>query len=141
MGKFRCLDCFGQGLLCHSCCLEAHSSLPLHSIEKWTGEFFKKTSLHREGFVLHLGHGGLCCPANVTSPTTGCETADDEEQDEVNEVLLEGWEPRDTRTLVVIDVSGIYQLIVSWCCCPGKWSLVFQNLSAHCQLLLLPRFP
>ena len=119
MGEFRCKDCFGQDLLCHSCCLEVHSSLPFHSIEKWSGEFFKKTSLHAEGFILHLGHGGLCCPENVTSPTTGGETAGDEEQDEANEVLLEAWEPRDTRTLVIICVSGVYQLIVSWCCCPG----------------------
>ena len=119
MGNFRCKDCFGQGLLCQSCCLEAHSSLPFHSIEKWTGEFFKKTSLHAEGFILHLGHGGLCCPANSTSPATGGEVAEDGEQDEVGEVLLEGWEPKDTRTLVIICISGVHQLIVSWCCCPG----------------------
>ena len=119
VGKFRCLDCFGQGLYCHSCCLLVHSSLPFHSIEKWTGKFFKKTSLHAEGFKLHLGHGGLCCPANVTSPATGSGTAEDGKRDKVDEVLLEGWEPRDTRTLVIIGVSGVYQLIVSWCCCPG----------------------
>ena len=118
-GKLRCLDCFGKGLLCHSCCLEAHSSLPFHSIEKWTGEFFKKTSLHTEGFILHLGHGGLCCPANVTSPATEFGTAEDGKRDEVDEVLLEAWEPRDTRTLVIIDISGVSQLIVSWCCCPS----------------------
>ena len=34
-------------------------------------------------------------------------------------MLLEAWEPRDTRTLVIISISGVYQLIVSWCCCPG----------------------
>ena len=113
------MDCFGQGLLCYSCCLEAHSSLPFHSIEKWTGEFFKKTSLHAEGFILHLGHGGLCCPANVTTPAMGAEAAEDGEWGEVDEVLLEAWEPRDKRTLVIIDVLGVYQLIVSWCCCPG----------------------
>ena len=76
-----------------------------------------KTSLHGEGFILHLGHGGSCCPANATPPATGCETAEDGEQDEV---LLEAWEPRDTRTLVIIGVSGICQLIVSWYCCPGE---------------------
>ena len=48
-----------------------------------------------------------------------CEVAEDREQDKVDEVLLEGWEPRDIRTLVIIDISGVYQLIVSWCCCPG----------------------
>jgi hypothetical protein len=75
--------------------------------------------LHTEGFILHLGHGGLCCPANVTPSATGVETAEDGKRDKVDEVLLEAWEPRDTRTLVIIGISGIYQLIVSWCCCPG----------------------
>ena len=46
----------------------------------------------------------------------GREAVEDEEQ---GEVLLEAWEPRDTRTLVIIDISGVYQLIISWCCCPG----------------------
>ena len=112
------MDCFHQALFCHSCCLEVHSSLPFHTIEKWTGKFFKKTSLNAEGFILHLGHGGLCCPANVT-PAAESGVAEDPEHDEVDEVLLEGWEPRDTRTLVVVDVSRIHQLIVSWCCCQG----------------------
>ena len=112
------MDCFGQALLCHSCCLEVHSSLPFHSIEKWTGRFFKKTSLNAEGFILHLGHGGLCCPANVTSATES-EVAEDGECDVVDEILLEAWEPRDTRTLVIVDVSRVHQLIVSWCCCQG----------------------
>jgi len=118
VAEFRCLDCFGQGPFCHSCCLEVHSSHPFHSIEKWTGGFFKKTSLHAEGFILHLGHGGLCCPANVTSPNTGLEATEEGEWGEDNGVLLEAWEPRDKRTLVIIGVSGVYQLIVSWCCCP-----------------------
>ena len=118
MGGFRCLDCFGQALLCHSCCLEVHSSLPFHSIEKWTGMFFKKTSLNTEGFILHLGHAGLCCPANVTS-AMGCEVTEDGKCDGVDEILLEAWEPRDTRTLVVVDISRVHQLVVSWCCCQG----------------------
>lgn len=117
-GTFRCTDCFGQGLLCHSCCLEAHSSLPFHSIERWTGEFFKRTSLHTEGFKLHLGHGGSPCPSN-TVPAAGNSWIDEEVDDEVDEVLLESWEPRDTRSLVIIDVSKVHQLLISWCCCEG----------------------
>ena len=117
-GEFRCMDCLGQVLLCHSCCLEVHSSLPFHSIEKWTGKFFKKTSLNAEGFILHLGHGGSQCPADVTLAAES-EVVEDGECDIVDEVLLEAWEPRDTRTLVIIDVSRIHQLNVSWCCCQG----------------------
>lgn len=114
--EFQCLDCFGQPFFCHTCCLEVHSSSPFHSIQKWTGEFFKKTSLHAEGFKLHLGHGGSLCPANTS---TGSESWVNEDVDEVDEVLLEAWEPRDTRTLVIIDVLKVHQLLVSWCCCKG----------------------
>ena len=42
---------------------------------------------------------------------------EDGEHDVVNEVLLEAWEPRDKRALVIIDVSGVHQLVVGWCCC------------------------
>ena len=135
-GTFRCLSCFGNNLLCHSCCLKVHSSLPFHSIEKWTGEFFKKTSLNAEGFILNLGHGGLCCPANLSSLSTevkaagdgedleqvGAETArdgEDEKLGEDDEVLPEGWELRDKKALVLIDISGVHQLTVGWCCCPN----------------------
>ena len=114
-GSFRCMDCFGQALFCHSCCIKAHSSLPFYSIERWTGEFFIKTSLNAEGFILHLGHGGILCPANVSAP----EPTEDRECDEMNEVLLEAWEPRDTRALVIVDVLKVHQLKVSWCCCKG----------------------
>ena len=56
---------------------------------------------------------GSCCPANKSSPTTeakAAEDGEDEKLEEVDEVLLEGWEPRDKRTLVLIDISGVYQL-------------------------------
>ena len=39
--------------------------------------------------------------------------------DIVDEILLEAWEPRDTRKLVVVDVSGVHQLAINWCCCKG----------------------
>jgi hypothetical protein len=112
------MDCFGQALFCHTCCLKFHSSLPFHSIERWTGKFFKKTSLNTEGFILHLGHGGLCCPANV-APAAESEGADDGKCDGVDEVLLESWEPRDTKRLVIVDTTRVHQLNISWCCCQG----------------------
>jgi hypothetical protein len=74
--------------------------------------------LNAEGFILHLGHGGSPCPANVASAAEP-EATEDGECDGVDEVLLEGWEPRDKRTLVIVDVSGVHQLIISWCCCQG----------------------
>jgi hypothetical protein len=89
--------------------------------------------LHTEGFILHLGHGGSCCPANVSSPTTEGKAAGggkDEEVEEAGEVLLEGWEPKDKKALILVDVSGVHQLIVSWCCCPNapdQASQLFQH--------------
>ena len=87
---------------------------------------------------MHLGHGGLCCPKNGSSPASEARAAEveevrdeeDEELEEADEVLLEGWEPRDKRTLVLVDISGVYQLIVSWCCCPNasdQASQLFQH--------------
>ena len=132
-GQFRCVECFGQPLLCYSCCLTAHSSLPFHSIEKWTGEFFKKTSLNAEGFILHLGHRGLCCPENVASAAEP-EVAEDWGCDTADKVLLKQWEPRDARMLVIIDISRVHQLVVSWCCC--------QDAPDHCtQLFEYSLFP
>ena len=128
-GQFRCMNCFGRPLLCHSCCLAVHSSQPLHSIEKWTGEFFKKTSLNAEGFILHLCHGGSRCPANLT-PAAKPEAAEDGGYNEGDEVLLEAWEPRDTKTLVIVDISRVHQLIVSWCHCqdsPDHATQLFEN--------------
>ena len=67
--------------------------------------------MHAEGFILHLGHGGSCCPANISSPITEAKATGDgevQESEEADELLLEGWEPRDKRTLVLIDIIGVY---------------------------------
>ncbi|KIK64901.1 hypothetical protein GYMLUDRAFT_160626, partial [Collybiopsis luxurians FD-317 M1] len=41
---------------CKDCLLWNHESNPFHTIEPWTGRYFKKTSLYDLGLVLHLGH-------------------------------------------------------------------------------------
>ena len=99
--------------------------------------------MHAEGFILHLGHGGLCCPANLSSSSTEVKAAgngEDLEQVEVEAAsdggdeklgesdgeLPEGWELRDKKTLVLIDISGVHQLTVSWCCCPNAPDQAFQ---------------
>jgi hypothetical protein len=105
------MDCFGQPLLYHSYYLKAHSSLPFHSIKKETGNIFKRISLNVKGFIVHLGHRGPCCPANVTSATEP-EVAEAEECDIVDKVLLEGWEPRDKKTLGIVDVSKVHHVRV-----------------------------
>jgi hypothetical protein len=91
--------------------------------------------LNTEGFILHLGHGGSCCPANISPLATGVKATGggegleevevakdggDKESRGADEVLIEGWEPREKKTLVLIDISGVHQLIISWCCCPDS---------------------
>ena len=42
--------------------MEHHKLLPFHRIQKWNGTYFAKTTLHDQGYILHLGHHGGMCP-------------------------------------------------------------------------------
>jgi len=99
-GFLRCKDCFSRNVLCHDCCLTIHQESPFHLIEKWTGSFFQATSLNEEGFTLNLCHNGVSClgPQSQTG-TQGTKQADNK------------------KSLVVVDVSGVHQLQISWCQC------------------------
>ncbi|KAL1739935.1 hypothetical protein HDZ31DRAFT_48503, partial [Schizophyllum fasciatum] len=57
---FCCWEC-GDFSECLDCCLERHQCMPLHVIEEWTGEYWKKVPLASLGFVYQLGHGGRPC--------------------------------------------------------------------------------
>lgn len=68
---YRCLDCFGNYLLCPACIKRVHFPYgdPFHRIEKAMGAptnefFFERAALSDPeiGGVLHCGHGGLPCP-------------------------------------------------------------------------------
>lgn len=139
-GCFRCKECFSQALLCRSCCFTIHRNIPLHRIEKWTGQFFDTTSLNQEGFVLHLGHGGEPCPASHTGRENkeaqlGISDEDEgEEEDESHKVPLAGWEKQDRRCLVIVDTSGVHQLRIGWCQCETA-------VEPHIQLLRHHLFP
>ncbi|KAJ6622035.1 hypothetical protein B0H10DRAFT_1944873 [Mycena sp. CBHHK59/15] len=52
----RCKDCFGDELLCGTCCVSRHAENPLHRVEKWTGSMFIKWSLKQLGLHVQLGH-------------------------------------------------------------------------------------
>ena len=137
-GYFRCKECFSQALLCRSCCFSIHRNMPLHHIEKWTGQFFDATSLNQEGFTLFLGHGGEPCPANHTGrdrqenqPGSSDEDGGEGENDGIP---LAGWEKQDRRCLVIIDTSGVHQLHISWCQCENA-------AEPHIQLLRSRFFP
>ncbi|THU87300.1 hypothetical protein K435DRAFT_867411 [Dendrothele bispora CBS 962.96] len=66
---FRCVDeeCFGGGMMCSTCTVDAHARLPLHWIEEWNGSFFMPTSLKELGLKVYLGHpGGQRCHYSVS---------------------------------------------------------------------------
>ncbi|KAJ7024364.1 hypothetical protein C8F04DRAFT_969055 [Mycena alexandri] len=85
---FRCSDC-GEFIQCLECCLSHHRMSPLHFLEEWQGEFWRKTTLGALGFVYHVGHGGKPCP----SPAVG------------------------QHTMVVVDLSGIHTVTYRYCGC------------------------
>jgi len=108
---YRCSDCFYSGLLCLDCCLKDHIRHPFHHIKVWTGQYFSPTTLHRLGYILHLGHGGLPCPISG-------------EQGERDSKASKG-------TLIVVDIRSIHSHSVSWCRCPGAPSRPAQLLRMH----------
>ncbi|KAJ7439189.1 hypothetical protein B0H11DRAFT_1752144 [Mycena galericulata] len=85
---FRCTDC-GEFLQCRECCLDRHASSPLHSLQEWTGRYWKDTTLKALGLIYQLGHGGFKC--KFPEPTV--------------------------RTLVVIDTSAIHTIRYRFCGC------------------------
>jgi len=118
-GLLRCKDCFSGHTLCHDCCLMVHQETPFHLIEKWTGWFFQATSLNKEGFTLHLGHGGVPCPeAQSKTSAQGTQAGS-------------GGQAGNMKHLIVVDVSGVYQLQIGWCQCEGAPGADIQLLRNH----------
>lgn len=84
---YRCKSCFESSPLCLTCLMNDHKRHPLHTVQAWTGAFWKDASLAKLGMVLHLGHHGQPCPhANGTS------------------------------SIWVGDITGFTSLNVSYCC-------------------------
>jgi hypothetical protein len=70
--QFRCRDCFGTELCCHSCIVASHANNPAHriqvrvpyssyfrfnvSLQEWTGIYFVPVSLKKLGLRVQLGH-------------------------------------------------------------------------------------
>ncbi|TDL13645.1 hypothetical protein BD410DRAFT_735067, partial [Rickenella mellea] len=97
-GILRCTDCFGCHLHCSECLVSSHALLPLHRIEKWTGEFFERTTLNVLNLRVQLGHHGGPC----TVPE------------------------RAQRPLTVVDTTGIHRVYVDYCGC-GESGGVFHH--------------
>jgi CxC2 like cysteine cluster associated with KDZ transposases len=79
-GSARCIDCFGDALLCPQCIVKAHQhllrdrievsisdacmhcNLDIYPFQQWLDGYFQCTSLVELGFIVHLGHEGASCP-------------------------------------------------------------------------------
>ncbi|KAJ3710041.1 hypothetical protein C8R42DRAFT_597743 [Lentinula raphanica] len=100
---FRCRECFSKKLMCRVCCVKRHLDNPLHFIEEWSGQFFRRTSLFHLGLWVQLGH-------------------DDQSRCAI---------PKFTK-LTVIHTSGIQHVRVAFCCCfqnvgVGHWKQLIRN--------------
>ncbi|KAF7313390.1 CxC2 domain-containing protein [Mycena chlorophos] len=51
----RCVECLSE-MVCADCCVAMHDENPLHWVEMWTGEYFKRISLQSLGLRIQLGH-------------------------------------------------------------------------------------
>ncbi|KAJ7041698.1 hypothetical protein C8F04DRAFT_946732 [Mycena alexandri] len=85
---FRCMDC-GVFLQCQKCCLDRHALTPLHFLEEWNGEFWKRTTLRDIGLVYQLGHEGMQCKRPHPF----------------------------VRSLTVVDTTGIHEIHYRFCAC------------------------
>ncbi|KAJ7458364.1 hypothetical protein B0H11DRAFT_1737877 [Mycena galericulata] len=95
---FKCVQC-GEFLQCEDCVRTRHQLNPLHCVKEWTGEFWTEArlcgmtperlgGLKGVGLVYQLGHHGFPCSF-----------------------------PGAQRSMVVMDVTGIFTLDVRYCGC------------------------
>ena len=62
---WRCDDCFGSPVFCSPCIRNAHRHHPFHRISRWNGKTFLRSTCHKAGITLSLGHRGQLCPKYV----------------------------------------------------------------------------
>ncbi|KAJ7897598.1 hypothetical protein B0H14DRAFT_3589450 [Mycena olivaceomarginata] len=90
----RCRNCLAGGeLLCRTCIVAAHRSIPFHVIEIWTGTMFERQTLKQLGLRIQLGHWHdlhRVCP--VPTPATN----DD---------------------FVIVDIHGVLEVGLDYCGC------------------------
>src|SRR6266481_4860918 len=83
-GILHCTDCFSNLVWCQGCSVSSHRSLPFHRIQIWNGKCFVRSSLFKQGFVMHLGHHGESFPVQRNPleyvSTPGAEAEEDEEE-------------------------------------------------------------
>lgn len=108
---YRCRDCFGGRMRCRRCIVSRHVEIPFHQVEKWTGVYFKRTSLGELGLRLYCGHHGAPCPSGSHESMA---------------------------VLTIVDSGGIHRLPVYACRCPNSKGV---GRSFAVQLLLMRLFP
>ncbi|KAG1804565.1 hypothetical protein EV424DRAFT_1474441 [Suillus variegatus] len=152
-GVYKCHGCFGEPLLCTSCCRTQHQRLPFHRVSQWTGSFFEESCLVKSGMVIWLGHGGNACPwdddvGESALFTTGEGDSDDTDAEStLNEpnAKQSTKEAHDLPTGVpfiknnkamttIVDKSGVHTHIVKYCTCP-------EADAAYIQLFNMGLFP
>lgn len=118
-GLFKCKDCFGGHILCHSCLLSKHSQLPLHRIlvsfylstcstcinqwQHWTGSYYRPSTLRELGLIVQLGHHGGSCPI-----------------------------PGDSRSdFTVVHTNGVHNVNIRFCGCSSSYG------ASHSRVQLL----
>jgi hypothetical protein len=132
--EFRCSDCMGDLVHCHKCVLQQHRHLPFHRIERWNGKFFARTTLFKQGYVLHLGHRGQPCPATLLFNDEWMDV--DEGRQDVDGAYIFEDETRGVNegnlqdgVVDIIHTTGVFRNNIRWCQCqeaPAKDVQLFQ---------------
>jgi hypothetical protein len=104
---FRCTTCFGSPSYCKTCLVSSHQRHPFHSVEEWSGEYFQRTTLGQQDYVLELQHACHVCS------------------------LQEDTVPEAAISMTVVSTSGVHQLSVRPCGC----NIPLYNQLIQAQLL------
>ena len=111
--------------------LELHKLLPFHRIQMWNGKYFKKTTLEKQGYILHLGHQGGICPetddgwfdiANNISTREDVDPSKDALGPKPQDIVGDG-------AINIVHTTGVFKHKVRWCRCrnaPEKIVQLFQ---------------
>ncbi|KAI9434164.1 hypothetical protein H4582DRAFT_1818929 [Lactarius indigo] len=136
--EIKCPDCFGPLLFCKDCCLEAHRNSPFHRPLLWNATHYTPVTLHSLGFVLCIGHGGMPCPRTPEGPSTNPDISDrlfdsldmspdSNDSDSSRVRTADSGNPLFT----VVDRSGIFDMEVVFCICPGMDNIGEQLLQSR----------
>jgi hypothetical protein len=98
--------------------MEHHKLLPFHRVQIWNGTHFARTTLHDQGYILHLGHHGEICPY-AEDPWLDVEDSvlpvDDSNifEDKENRQILKD------SSINIVHTTGVFGHKVRWCRCPN----------------------